>query len=70
MDNQIDPQREHSPLLEESNDMTDTPFTLNELDAVIDAQKNNKTPGPDGCRSELVIMVVSYKPTLFVGIIQ
>ena len=53
-DNQVDPQREQSPLLEESNDMLDTPFTLNELDAVLAALKNNKTPGPDGCRSELV----------------
>ena len=34
--------------------MLDTPFTLNELDAVLAALKNNKTPGPDGCRSELV----------------
>ena len=32
----------------------DTPFTLSEFDAVLGAQKNNKTPGPDNCRPELV----------------
>ena len=53
-DNQLDPQKEHSPFLEGLNDMLDTPFTLAEFDAVLGAQKNNKTPGPDGCRSELV----------------
>ena len=34
--------------------MPDTPFTFNVLDAVLAGLKNNKTPGPDGCRSELV----------------
>ena len=34
--------------------MNDELFTLPELGNIIDAQKNNKTPGPDGCRAELV----------------
>ena len=29
-------------------------FTKQEMDEVIDAQKNNKTPGPDGRRAEVV----------------
>ena len=34
--------------------MDDSPFTPHELDAVLMVLKNNKAPGPDGCRSELV----------------
>ena len=34
--------------------MIDTPFTIAELDAVLATLKCNKTPGPDGCRAELV----------------
>ena len=33
--------------------MNDNLFSITELDNVFDAQKNNKTPGPDGCRAEL-----------------
>lgn len=53
-ENQPDPQKEESPLLEGQNHMVDSPFTIAELDAVLAALKNNKSPGPDGCRSELV----------------
>jgi hypothetical protein len=34
--------------------MDDSPFALHELDAVLTVLKNNKAPGPDVCRSELV----------------
>ena len=34
--------------------MKNDAFTMQELDEVIDAQKNNKTPGPGGCRAEVV----------------
>lgn len=34
--------------------MDDSPFTPHEFDAVLKVLKNNKAPGPDGCRSELI----------------
>ena len=34
--------------------MKNDAFTMQELDEVIDAQQNNKTPGPGGCRAEVV----------------
>ena len=53
-ENDLDPEKEATPLIEGTSNMNDELFTLPELDNIIDAQKNNKTPGPDGCRAELV----------------
>ena len=53
-DNYLDPDKENSPLIDGNSSMDDSPFTPHELDAVLTVLKNNKAPGPDGCRSELV----------------
>ena len=34
--------------------MIDSNFSLQELNKVIDAQKNNKAPGSDNCTAELI----------------
>ena len=34
--------------------MNDDAFTINELDSAIRMQKNDKSPGSDACRAELV----------------
>ena len=34
--------------------MNDNNFSIEELNIAINTQKNNKAPGPDGCRAELV----------------
>ena len=34
--------------------MIDSNFSLQELNKVIGAQKNNKAPGPDNCTAELI----------------
>ena len=53
-DNYLDPDKENSPLIDGNSSMDDSPFTPHELDAVLEVLKNNKAPGPDGCRSELI----------------
>ena len=51
-DNYLHPDKENSPLIDGNSSMDDSPFTPHELDAVLKVLKNNKAPGPDGCRSE------------------
>ena len=53
-DNYLDPDKENSPLIDGNSSMDDSPFTPHEFDAVLKVLKNNKAPGPDGCRSELI----------------
>ncbi len=53
-DNNLDPHKEQSPLIVGQSTIIDTPFTIAELDAILATLKCNKTPGPDGCRAELV----------------
>ena len=53
-DNNLDPHKEQTPLFVGQSTMIDTPFTIAELDAVLATLKCNKTPGPDGCKAELV----------------
>ena len=45
-------QKRQLPLLKEH--VIDDLFTFTKLEFVIDAQKHNKTPGPDGCRAQLL----------------
>ena len=52
--NNLDPHKEQSPLIVGQSTIIDTPFTIAELDATLATLKCNKTPGPDGCRAELV----------------
>ena len=53
-DNYLDADKENSPLIDGNSSMDDSPFTPHEFDAVLKVLKNNKAPGPDGCRSELI----------------
>ena len=53
-ENDLDPAKEATSLIEGTSYMNDELFPLPEIDNVIDAQKRNKTPGLDGCRAELV----------------
>ena len=45
---------ESQKLYNGGNTMIDSNFSLQELNKVIDAQKNNKAPGPDNCTAELI----------------
>ena len=53
-DDQIDPSKENSPLIDGNSTMVDSSFSIDELHDVLRLLKNQKAPGPDGCRSELV----------------
>ena len=50
----LDHSKENKFLIEGESTMQDDLFSMQELDVVINAQKNNKAPGPDGCGAELV----------------
>ena len=54
LDNDLIHEKENTPLIEGHSNMKDDAFIIQELDEVMDAQKNNKSAGPDGCRAELV----------------
>ena len=51
--NDINQAYENKPLYHGNLSMQITNFTLEELNKVISAQKNNKSPGPDKCVAEL-----------------
>ena len=51
--NDINQEYENKPLYHGNLSMQNTNFTLEELNKVINAQKNNKSPGPDNCIAEL-----------------
>jgi len=53
-DNNLDHHKEQAPLIVGQSNIIDTHFTIAELDAILATLKCNKTPGPDGCRAELV----------------
>ena len=50
----LDCSEEAKYIIEGESRTQDDLFNIEELDATIHAQKNRKTPGPDGCRAELV----------------
>ena len=53
-DNTINPAYENKFLYNGNHHMSDTNFSKIELDRVIKAQKQKKTPGPDNCPAELI----------------
>ena len=59
-----------TPLIEGNSTMKADNFHLNELNEIIDSQKNNKSPGPDACRSELTKWLDVTNRILLLGLIN
>ena len=51
---ELNADHESQKLYNGGNTMIDSNFSLQELNKVIGAQKNNKAPGPDNCTAELI----------------